>query len=319
MDKLSTEDKRLPERFYKSDHIELGSDGWLSPEGDFYECGTTEHNEAASFLVSNCNEVRSGENDTFRKSYWREDVGYDEKPDREKLKYLHWVLIRGPVLYSDDALNYTPDQLEKILNAGIKIVSVYEGSKEYSSQELIEKLDSIKTRLQESPVIKEVERQLPKLSPFRRDTIGDIHAFLNDPLHKSIFIGEFGNYFLDYQKGGHEVLPTELFDILSSGFSEEMTVNIGRYIKRYRVTNLEDGEKLIVGREEYHHGGQSRDAGAADIENSIAMFVVDPHSIRDKFERLIYGGVSEDEKTPKIELSKSDGYFANIVKRIMTS
>lgn len=316
MDKI-TETNQVPQdRFPPSEKIELGSDGWLSPKGNFYQCGTTEHDESAEYLIENSAEAKLLEQQVIDSAGERKS--YDERPDREKLKYLHWVLIRGSVLRSDDALNYTPEQLKKISDAGIKIVSAHGGSKEYSSQELIEKLNSIKTKLEGSSVIREVERQLPKLSSLRKHTIEDIHAFINDPLHESIFIGEFGDYFLNYQEGGHEVLPAEVFNILSSGFSEEMTINIGRYIRRFRATNLEDGEKLIVERQEYHHGGQSRET-AADIENTISMFVADAYTIRNKFERLIYGGVSDDEKTPKIKLSKPDGYFADIVKGIMTS
>ena len=318
MDKISNEVQH-PERFPKSDHIELGSDGWLSPNGDYYKVGQTEHVESARYLLANSKDVQNLVRSRYENEFDRMD--FDKKtPNPEKLKLLGFVLIRGPILRSDDALNFTPEQLDQITKAGIKVVSAYEGSKEFSSKELIEKLNEIKSRLQSSKIINRVRKSLTGEpgEGFRRKYIDEIENFIKDPLHKSINVDQFWNYFLGYQENGHEILPTEIFNILSHGFSEEMVVKIGRYIRKFRVVNLQGNEKLIIERDEYRHRGDSRD-NSADILNYINMFVADPHTIARKFERLIYGGVSEDEKTPKIDLSNPDGYFADIVRKLMTS
>lgn len=319
MDKIIEVSQNQPEKFPRLEKIELGSDGWLSPKGDYYKVGTTAHDESATFLVTSSDEVKREEKETFR-IFPADKQEYDQRPNREKLIQLGWILIRGTILRSEDALNYTPEQLKKISDAGIKVVSAYEGSQEYSSKELIEKLNAIKDKLQRSQIINQVKNSLKGEAgeSFKKRILDDMNDFVEDPLHKSIEVDEFPDYFIKYQKGGHEVLPSEIFNILSSGFSEEMVVSIGRYIRRYRVINLQGNKRLIVERSEYRHGGQSRDTNA-DIENNISMFVVEPHTILSKFERLILGGVAGDEKIPKFKLSKPDGYFAGIVERLVTS
>lgn len=317
MDKLINNEVEasLP-KFPKSEKIKHGTDGWLSPRGDYYEVGSTQHDESATFLVVNSPEVRDGERRKFTHSYERGD--YDDKNDREKLKELGWILIRGKVLRSEDALNFTPAQLRSISEAGIIVISAFDGSTEYSSAEVQAILKNVFLGLDNSKIILSVREDLEKgkLSPWwteiRQKTFSDIDRFEENPFHTSIYTAEVHDW---RHPNEHEILPSEIFDIMSQGSSEEMKMLLGRSEFYFRVINLETGGKIWVEREKYFHDGLSGGM-AGDINNYISMYVIDDVLASERLVNLIKHRRNMLEP-PKITFQVIDGYFENFFSTII--
>jgi hypothetical protein len=302
------------ERFPKSDHIELGSDGWLTPKGDYYKVGTTEHDESADYFVKHSKEVKKMEESKPRP--WN----YSDLNSREKLKELGYVLIRGEILRSDDVANYTPVQLEKINQAEIKVVSVFDGSMEYPTEEILEKITSIAQGLPKIEVVLQLQSNLSDLElgksertyedQFREQTMRNINDFMQFPLKTAITDCQF------YNPETHEVLSTGIFDYLSRGYSDEMKINSDRSFYSFRVVDLENC-KLLIQRIEYFHDGVGGGM-SGDINNYISMSVVDNRSLKEELSKLISHSNKYHESS-KIEFKKKDGYFAEIMSDVITS
>lgn len=315
MDKIIRETLPGEERFSKSDHIELGSDGWLSPKGDYYKVRTTEHDESADYLVIHSKEVKELEKAKPRS--WN----YDDLDPREKLRELGYVLIRGEILRSEDVANYTPVQLEKINQAGIRVVSVFEGSLEYPTAEILKKIISIAQDLPKAGVVVQLQSDLNGLKAgrrervyedqFREETMRNINDFVRSPLETVITDNQF------YNPKTHEVLSTGIYDCLSRGYSDEMEMTAGRSVYRFRVVGLRNC-KLLIQREEYIHDGVG--AGmSGDVNNYISMSVVDNRSLKEKLSELISSRNKLFKDSPKLEFKRKDGYFAGIITDIVTN
>lgn len=308
MDKISNEPGAKSEMFPRSEKIALGSDGWLSPRGDYYKVESTQHDESATYLVGNSFEVKEGERTRFAHTWQRRD--YDDKNDREKLKELGWILVRGEILRSEDALNFTPAQLKSISEAGIKVISAFDGSTEYSSDEVQRILDGVFSRLDKSEVLQQVRKDLDdgKLSPWftgiREVTVSDLNRFRDNPFHTSVYTAEVYDW---HHPKEHEVLPQEIFDIMSQGSSEEMRMLLGRSEYTFRVIDLKSGGKIWVEREEYFHDGLSGGM-TGDYNNYISMYVIDDVLMREKLSRLIENR-TKMYKPPEITFQVKGGYF----------
>jgi len=319
MDKFISEGQVKSERFPKTDHIELGSDGWLSPRGDYYKVLPNQHDESSVFLLQNSIEVQNLVSQKYDPGYERYNFK-QKKDNREKLQELGFILIRGPILNTRDALNFTPQQLEAITKSGIRIVSAYDASKEYSSSDLLQKIEKINDMLFKSEILQEVKENSERdgfLPSKRKGTMRNLADFQNDPLHTEINTEELFGVFIVRQEGGEDVLPRELFDILSSDYSDEMEIDIYRDTLYFRVVDLDKGEKLWICWDKHHH--QESIPMKGDLENNISMLVVDPHSVLEVLNKYIAKADDPSKHTPKIETKNKTGYFAGIVERLITS
>lgn len=316
MDKIISEGQTKSEIFPKTDRIELGSDGWLSPKGDYYKVGTTEHNKSAEYLLKNSSEVTELKKDV--ESLWR----YNELDPREKLKTLGFVLIRGPVLRSEDATNFTPNQLTKITESGIKVISALEDGVEYPAKEILKKVEMIAKGLPKTEVVIDLQQDISNLKSgkraqeyddkFKETTLQNIEKFVESPLKTQIHDYRFGNIKKEY-----ELFANGVFDYLSSGFTSEMEMDLGRSIYRYRAINLGNC-KLLVQWEEYFHDGWSR-GYQGDVNHHISMVVVDDRSIRTKLSKLIKDRSKLYDDIPKVTVKKDDGYFSDVMTDIIST
>ena len=285
MDKVIEEAQRS-EKFPKSEKIEQGSDGWLSPEGNYYKVGTTQHDESASFLVSNSFEVQDGERRRFRHSYDRED--YDVKNDREKLKELGWILINGSIFRTDNALNYTTNQLTKLSEAGIPVIGVYDGSKEFSSEETLEWVN--KTAVSVSDFIGKQELIVPSwIEGSRKINLDEywseingrgyntLEDFKRDPFHTKF--GDFGS-----------VRFNNVRDVITKGYKDEIVFDRGMETYTLRLLQLPSGERICVEHTYHHH---DRDSGNEDNMN---VYVVDNFTFKDKIKKYLSTEISPQIK-----------------------
>jgi len=313
MDKFLTEDQRLPERFPKSDYIELGTDGWLSPQGGYYKVGTTEHDESAEYIIKNSDEVKLLEERVISNVGQR--MRYDEKPYREKLKKLGFILIRGETLRSEEAANYTPQQLRAMSKVGIKIVSAFDGSIEYHPDKILQRMSEVSTNLQDDPIMMKYiqadlnsHRDLPWFQEIRTRTLEDIREFSRNPFKTVIHIDE------SVDPETEDIVSSRILEVLSKGFTDELKIRIGRSEYTFRMVGL-NGAKLIIQREKYTHDLLG---GFRHINNFINMFVTDDLALKEKLLKLIEGDSNLYKTTPKITLGNQKGYFAGIVTDLIT-
>lgn len=316
MDRIDKESGLKTEKFVRSEKIEPGSDGWLSPRGDYYKVGTTEHDESADYLIGNSQEVKEEERIRFAHAWDKKD--YDEKNNREKLKQLGWILVRGDILRSEDALNFTASQLKAISEAGIKVVSAFDGSTEYSSDEVQSIVKKVQTNLDQSKVIQQLYEDIEKgdspwFSSIREETAVRLANFKEDPFHTTIYTAEVYDW---HHPKEHEVLPMEILDILSKGSSEEMKMFLGRSEYTFRVIDLKTGGKIWVEREEYFHDGLSG-GSTGDYNNYISMFVVDDVLMRKRIADLIESKAGIYKRPPEITSQIKGGYFEKFFSGII--
>lgn len=319
MDKLFSEDRRPPEKFPKSDHIDPGSDGWLSPKGDYYKVNSTEHDESSTYLVANSSEVQ---NEVKRRSgypYFSLTVDYRSMPDRMKLKELGWVLIRGNVLYSDEASNYTPSQLKSITEAGIQIINAFDGSQEYSSDKTLKWANEAIKKLDEVPKIDEIKKIVAEHSndpySFEAETLTSMEDFRKDPFHTEIHTESVSSDDDVFSENiGEGSLPAEIFNKLSEDYSDEMIVFNGRHSYCFRLLDIGDKQKLMAQARIYNHDGLSSDIHGA-VENWISVYVIDEFTLPDKIQRIISHG-TKDYPKHGVTMSKENGYFTNLWQKI---
>ncbi len=308
MDKLLTENQKPPEKFPKIDQIEFGSDGWLSPGGDYYKVETTQHDESAKYIVKNSDEVKDLEGKMIDNVGQR--MSYAGKPYREKLKQLGYILIRGEILRTEEEVNYTPEQLGAISKAGIKIVSAFDGSVEYNPKKILDRVQEVIEKLRNDHEVKSIQfgldkgGYLPWMQRARAETIEDIGKLSHNPFKTVVHVDEF------YKPEIYDKVPDRIFDILSTDYADEMRITVTRSEFTLRLVDL-SGEKLLIQREKYTHDGLG---GFLYIENSISMFVIDNLSFGKKLSKLL--GVKRSN--PKIEFENKNGYFAEIVTNLVS-
>lgn len=281
MDKF-IEEAQHPERFLKSEKIDRGSDGWLSPKGDYYQCDSSQHDESATYLVGNSTEVKEEEKRRFRHSFMSED--YDAKVAREKLKEQGWILINGPVFRTDNTLNYTTNQLSKLVEAGIPIVGTYDGSKEFSSKET---LGWIKTAVKDISDFLESQKLLGwrgnmiNQNEFWKDIkdrgYSTLEDFKKDPFHTT-----FG----DFVRVGF----TNVRDVLTKGYQDEAVFDYGQETYTLRLIGLDSGERVCIEYTFHHH---DRDSGNEEHMNA---YVVDNFTFKDKIKKYLSTGINPQIK-----------------------
>jgi hypothetical protein len=128
--------------FEPRDEIIKGEDGWLSPNGTFYPCDSTEHDESAKYLLSE----KSPEHKFVSQ---RENLCYDfypSDPDRLKLLKSGYILVRGSIFPSDKFANITTNQLEVLKKAGITIVDPIDNS-ECDPSLVLENIEALRNKI----------------------------------------------------------------------------------------------------------------------------------------------------------------------------
>lgn len=310
MDKITEGEQNQQEKFPRSEKIEAGSDGWLSPKGDYYKVGTTEHDESAEYIIKNSVEVKSLEQKVIDSVGQRKS--YDERPYREKLRQLGFVLIRGEILRSEDAPNYTVAQLDAISRVGIKTVSAFDGSVEYHSDRILEKIREIIANLQNGPIVKYIQtdidrhKDLPWIQKIRAKTLDDIREFSRNPFNTQIHIEE------PFNPETHDIISSRILDLLSVGYTDEVTIELPRLDYTFRVAGL-NGEKLLLQRVRYTHDEFLR------TENRISILVVDDLSLKKKFAKLLEKDSKSQGALSKIKFVNQDGYFAEILTGLISN
>ncbi|MGA3292183.1 MAG: hypothetical protein ABSC49_03520 [Candidatus Microgenomates bacterium] len=257
MDKV-IEKAQQPERFPKTDHIVPGSDGWLSPSGEFFKANKDQHKEVADWIMGNQS---------------------SELPSTEVLRNKGWILINGPIFRTDNALNYTTNQLNKLSDANIPIVGAYDGSKEFSSQETLDwtksatknisdfldgqdLLDWSGNKINQDEFWREIgDRGYPTLEDFRKD-----------PFHTR---------FADFRR----VRFIDVRDVLTRGYQDEIIFDHGMETYTLRLVKLDSGERICVEYTFHHH---DRDSGN---EEHMNIYVVDNFTFKDKIKKYISSGI----------------------------
>lgn len=305
--------QRETEKFVKSEKILPGSDGWLSPKGSYYKVEPNEHDESASFLVKNVDEVKEAAEKKYIDAWEKRD--YETMNDRMKLIKLDWILVRGPILRSEDANNFSKMQLKRISEAGIKVVSAFGGAIEYSSDEVLMVTERICKDIHENPIINQwIKESETSYYPrqFYKEFMDDLKSFKESPLRSIIGMIGFGS--LSDPNDLDAMLPREFFDVMSKGYAEEMKILCGLDTYFFREVNLKDGMKLWIKRIQHIHSGESG-GFLGNYMDYLSMFVADEHLVVDMLRQLIDDRVNYH---PKVELSENDGYFGRIMEKVVS-
>lgn len=273
------------EKFVKSEKILPGSDGWLSPKGSFYQAKSTEHNIAADWIVEN-NLCEISKGSTWRGHQLPTDLELREKSGLDSRPFLddnRWILINGPIFRTFDALNYTTKQLEMLAEAGIPVIGVYDGSKEFSTEETLKWVSDVVRRVNESLVNGDFTTWKPEKLAFEKEKIvnvdeywGEIHRsgymtiedFAKDPFHTEF--GDFGRIHF-----------TDIRDLITEGYKDEIVFDKSMETYTIRLIELESGEKIAVEYTFHHH---DRDSGN---EEHMNIYVVDDFSFKDKINKYL--------------------------------
>lgn len=286
MDKVLNEG-RQPERFPKSDHIELRSDGWLSPSGVFFKAGGDQHKEASDWIVSNnLSELKGRSRASISDLEYMEESGLSST---QFLRDKRWILINGPVFRTDDALNYTTSQLKLLSEAGIPVIGVYDGSREFSSHETVEWVEKVTKRVsdfidgQKNKVLirssgggyepKDVS-QIEFWENVKDQGFSTLEDFKRDPFHTTF--GDFGR-----------VSFTDVRDILSQGFHDEIVFDQGQETYTLRLVKLDSGERICIEYTFHHHVGHG-----SGNEEQMNVYVVDNFRFKDKIKKYVSSGIS---------------------------
>lgn len=261
------------EKFVRSEKIEPGSDGWLSPEGAFFKADKDQHGELADWIISkNVSEM----NRKFRD--WEES----DLPSRQFLVEKGWILINGPIFRTDNALNYTTKQLELLAEVGIPVVGALDGAKEFSSQETLEWVEKAAKNISDF-----IERQkniilVQTSGGWNRQEVDQarfwenmkdrgfstLEDFKKDPFHTTF--RDFGL-----------ISFTDIRDVMSQGYQDEMVFDYGMETYTFRLLKLNSGERICVEYTFHHH---DRDWGN---EEHMSAYVVDDFTFKEKINKFV--------------------------------
>jgi len=279
--------------FKPSNEIVKGEDGWLSPSGVFYSCGTTEHDEAAKFLLSPKSPEHAYVAQEKKYDYWPND------PDRAKLSKIGYVLVRGAVVAPDTFANLTTAQLETLKRADILIIDPIDNS-QCSPEFVIETANNLRDTAKAiletesyKEMLKHVERIFEETGITRKHlNTKFIRSYNFTNIYNEKIIrkynnmtwqereeydakGPFPNYnafesvanIEDFIKTpfkssitvtDNEKLTETVFEILSSGYTEGIRIKSRRHEWCYREIPTPDPNIfLTVSRIYYHHDGLS--------------------------------------------------------------
>jgi hypothetical protein len=289
MNKETSDETTIKEEMFpKFDKIKPDSGGWLSPSGSYYQAKSSEHDEAANFIVeSNLCEIPKRSN---LKRYRPTDSELRKKSNLLPRQFLNdkgWILINGPVFRTDNALNYTTKQLELLTEAGIPVVGAFDGSKEFSSRETLEWVRM--TAKNVSDYINNHKIQIVENGQFKTVNQDELWRDINDrgystleDFKKDPFRTEFAEF------GGVEF--ADVRDVITKGFEDEIIFDHSMETYTLRLIRLPSGERICVEHTYHHH---DRDSGNEDRMN---IYVVDDFTFKDKVKRLL-----SSKYTPKIK------------------
>lgn len=282
MDSRSEIGQDSPEKFARSEKIEPGSDGWLSPSGGFIKTTSSQHDESAEWIIDN--------NLCELNPYFRRFSPDVDKWKNSELSHRHfllkngWILINGPIFHTDNALNYTTDQLTKLSEANIPIIGAYDGSKELSVQETLDWISMTATNISEFIESQElVDRFGNKMiqEEFWRDIKDRGYSTLED-FKKNPFKTRFGDF--------GQIAFTDVRDILTKGYSDEIVFDYGMDTYTLRLIKLNSGERICMEYTFHHH---DRDSGN---EEHMNVYVVDNFTFKEKINKYLSSGIE-----PKIK------------------
>jgi hypothetical protein len=286
MDKIQETGQKQLEKFIVSEKIIPGKDGWLSPSGQFFKADGDQHEILANWIVSNnLSELKKGRRP-------KDDLQYLEEsglPSREFLRDKGWILLNGQIFRTDNALNYTTKQLELLSEARIPIVGAYDGSKEFSSLETLEWVNLSAKNI--ANFIETQKNQILKWSPERgyeptnvsQDKFWEniesrgystLEDFKRNPFH-TIF-GDFGR-----------VSFTDVRDVLSQGYHDEIVFDQGQETYTLRLVELGSGEKICIEYTFHHHIGHG-----SGNEEHMNIYVIDNFIFKDKIKKYISSGIN---------------------------
>lgn len=297
------------ENFRRSERIVSRSDGWLSPGGDYFKCGTDEHDLSADYLVTTAEYKQAQSKHPSLESEKK------ERNSRTKLEKAGYVLIRSGQLYNNGS-SLTQEQLKKIAEARVVIINPRDGAKDCSPiiHNMVDKIKATDQFKQAKEAVKELGSDH---ATFETDTLGTVEKFARDlgqVIHTESI--DWDEDELAKTKGSTS-LPVKIFDILSEGYFEEMLVFNGRYKYAFRVVKLANGENMMVQKVKYNHDGLSAGLHGA-VENWINIFVIDEGKIVKAMQKKITSQGTDDSGEHKIQINGLNGYFAKIVDSFPT-
>jgi hypothetical protein len=242
-----TEVEQQSEKFPSQTSIPQGSDGWLAPDGLFYECTSVQHNECADFLN------QKYKNDVKEKNPWSKD---EELPSRTRLEKTGFVLVRNDTLPCYD-FNLTSSQIDLLNQAKITIKNP-ETNTECNPLIIQNIIAKIKNYI---PTIKKYAAELePTEKKYYKGWDGfqweGIEKFELSPLTTTLFkrTADFGQ-------------PAEnIFNLLSSGYSDSIKIKTFPWRKFFsrdeyqiRIIPIPNNPNLFlyVQKHQYDHDGQS--------------------------------------------------------------
>jgi len=328
--------------FEPRDEIVNGEDGWLSPKGIFYPCGTTEHDEAAKYLLSE----KSPDHDYIFREHIH-DYSNDD-PDRIKLLKIGYILVHGPVVIPERFANLTINQLNVLNKAHILIIDPIDNSK-CSTEFIIETVNNLQSTAKAilnthsyKETFKHVERIFEETGIESKDLNTKffnshvfaekyneliVHKYNNMPWQEKERYnakGPFPSYYAfesaanieDFIKspfeGGinitdNEKLTEEVFEILSNGFIEGVKIESLRHKWWYReIPTLDPNIFITIFRTYYHHDGMSGGM-TGDVNEYVSARIQTKYQIENELSKRIKEIIERPDETKNLPKVTREG------------
>jgi len=300
--------------------IVLGSDGWLSPAGLFFSCLSTEHDELAAAIVAQRELIRDAVYAKFE--YEWQLAPWNELPDREKLYQIGFVLIRGPVHFSEVESNYTLTQLKMMSEAKIILRSAFDDSIAITPKKIVDFSSFIIDGIKSNSIVTKIKADFDKgsvygpwFNGFLRRTFAQLCRFYTNPFQTVVQINECWD---SNKPKDHKIFPGAIFNELSRGFTDEMFLGYDRNSIVYRIAELK-GFKLLSVWNEYSHDGINGGIDG-DFNNHLYLKVVDDRSLESELRNLLQWRDTYWKEIPvRISYSNKGDYFKEVVNKIICS
>lgn len=300
--------------------IVLGSDGWLSPAGLFFPCLSTDHDELAAAIVAQRELIRDAVYEKFE--YEWQMASWHLLPAREKLYQIGFVLIRGPIHFSEVASNYTLTQLKMMSEAKIMLRSAFDDSVTITPKVIVDFSSIIIDGIKSNSVVTNVKADFDKgtvygpwFSGFLRRTFEQLGRFYINPFQTVVQINECWD---SSKPKDHKIFPGAIFNELSSGFTDEMYLGYDRNSIVYRIAELK-GFKLLSVWNEYSHDGINGGIDG-DFNNYLYLKVVDDRSLDSELRNLLEWRDKYWKEIPvRISYSHKGDCFEGVVNKIICS
>lgn len=313
-------EKTKPDSFPILNHIPPGIDGWLLHDGTFVASLGTEHDASAEFvkqlIMRDLNEADQRTLNMYAPRYGLKRTGI--------------IQVNGTILPIDDPDSLSPQQRQQIDQANLRVVSMVEPNIEVDSPLVSAVLSEITNGvLQSNAFLNAKNFLLTRIGPDNLKQLEDgfpghpteyynahvykkfkaIADFAKDPTKNRL---EFGEFYQSEPKDGHDIDASELFDIVSFGFSDELVLrDKERSSWVYRRRDV-DGTSLITQKYRYAHDGQSAGSNGDYIFYITASLVDDA-----KFAQSLLYRTRRDQGSVfaiNAEILNPNGYFANLLE-----